>query len=145
MSSCVKERIKIYTDGSCVDKVGGYGYLYISDNEVTEYSGKVSDNCTNQIAELYAIMKALEDPPSQNIDLYTDSKYAIGCLTEWHYNWKKNGWKNAKGKPVANQVLIKSILILLQDLDVKFYHVRAHKGDKYNERADKLANLGRNL
>ena len=145
----LSHREKIYTDGSCVDAVGGYGYVYLK-NEINheEYCGKVlelneENKCTNQIAELYAIYKSLENCPFDKIDLYTDSKYSIGCLTEWWFRWEKNGWKNSKREDVANQGLIKRILIILRHKDVKFYHVYGHTGNKWNELADKLANEGR--
>ena len=136
--------MQIYTDGSCVKKVGGYGYLYIQNGEIVEkQKGKVGDNTTNQVSELYAIYKALELCLCDNIDLYTDSKYAIGCCTEWWPNWIKNGWKNSKKQDVANKELIQKILKLLETKKVKFHHVFGHTGNIYNEMCDKLANEGR--
>ena len=136
--------MQIYTDGSCVKKVGGYGYLYIQNGEIVEkQKGKVGDNTTNQVSELYAIYKSLELCPCDNIDLYTDSKYAIGCCTEWWPNWIKNGWKNSKKQDVANKELIQKILKLLETKKVKFHHVFGHTGNIYNEMCDKLANEGR--
>ena len=139
-------RRKIYTDGSCINSIGGYGYVYVKklDNEKDEsYYGKVPGNSTNQVAELYAIYSALKNTLNKEIDLYTDSKYSIGCLTEWYENWQRNGWKNSKGEDVANKELISAILELLKDRDVSFFHVYGHKGDFYNELCDKLANMGR--
>lgn len=150
--------MQIYVDGSCVKKVGGYGYLYIQDGQIIKKEkGKVGDNTTNQVSELYAIYKALESKNSEfrkteslenknsddNIDLYTDSKYAIGCCTEWWPNWIKNGWKNSKKQDVANKELIQKILKLLENKKVRFHHVFGHTGNIYNEMCDKLANEGR--
>lgn len=149
-----KERRTIYTDGSCVGKVGGYGFVIVRKDEYMEpFYGKVPlYPCTNQIAELYAILKALQHgfsmyPYSTGFDLYTDSKYAIGCLTEWYPNWEKNDWRTAKGEAVANKGLIQDILKLIlankNTCPVTFHHVYGHTGNKYNEICDMLANQGR--
>jgi ribonuclease HI len=149
----INERNKIYTDGSCINNIGGYGYVYVGgkeqNNQDQSFYGKVPGYCTNQVAELYAIYEALKNfqpcVKDTKIDLYTDSKYSIGCLTEWYSNWQNNGWRNSKGEDVANKELISNILNLLKDKDVKFFHVYGHKGDFYNEQCDKLANMGRLL
>lgn len=152
-----RKKRTIYTDGSCVEKIGGYGFLVVRDDGYTEpFCGKVpAYPCTNQVAELYAILKAVTHfsdmyPYSSGLDLYTDSKYSIGCLTEWWPNWNKNGWRNAKGEVVANKGLIQDILKVLTLLKnrgcvVNFYHVFGHSGDKYNEMCDALANQGRGV
>ena len=139
----------VYTDGSCVDKVGGYGNVIIHQNDVIPLKGKVPFYpTTNQVSELYAIYSAIHYvtqvyPSEKKITIYTDSKYSIGCLTEWWYNWVKNGWINSKGEPVSNKELIQSILAISKDLTINYIHVKAHNGDKYNEMADRLANEGR--
>ena len=140
-----QKRIKIYTDGSCKDNIGGFGYVQVSDGK-DEYpvNGKVPIYpCTNQKAELYAIYKAIQNCDSNRIDIYTDSMYSLKCLTEWYHNWKQNGWKTANNKPVENKLIIQHILNLMLNKDVKFYHIYSHTGNKYNEWADKLANEGR--
>ena len=141
--------ITVYTDGSCVDKVGGYGNVIIYQENIIPLKGKVPFYpTTNQVAELYAIYGAIYYitqiyPDQKIITIYTDSKYSIGCLTEWWYNWIKNGWKNSKGEPVSNKELIQTILSLSTGLKINYIHVKAHNGDKYNEMADRLANEGR--
>ena len=141
--------ITFYTDGSSINNIGGYGFVLATGNDATDlhFSGRVPYNpATNQIAELYAIYVCLYWSISQghkNITIYTDSKYSIGCLTIWYHNWIKNGWVNSKGEPVANKELIHGILSLYGQITPTFHHVRAHKGDKYNEIADRLANEGR--
>jgi ribonuclease HI len=58
-------------------------------------------------------------------------------------NWKENGWKNAKKKPVSNQKLWKEVDALITDsrtlFDISFHHIPGHAGIKGNELADKLA------
>ena len=148
--------LKIYTDGSCINSFGGYGFVVINGEDHFDYFGKYPGVCTNQKAELYAILKAIvciqtmfkehiSSLDKENIiEIYTDSKYAIGCLTIWYPNWLKNGWKNSKKQPVANKELIEEILLIMKGRNIKFFHVFGHKGNFYNELADKLADQGRN-
>ena len=137
--------LKIYTDGSCINSVGGYGFVVINGEDHFDYFGKYPGICTNQKAELYAILKAIVCiDQKDSIEIYTDSKYAIGCLTIWYPNWLKNGWKNSKKQPVANRELIEEILLAMKGRNIKFFHVFGHKGNFYNELADKLADQGRN-
>ncbi|GAG54490.1 unnamed protein product, partial [marine sediment metagenome] len=69
-----------------------------------------------------------------------DSKYSVDCLTEWHHNWKNNGWVTSE--PVKNVELIRAILGISVGLNIKFKHVNCQK---YNEWADRLANMGRKI
>jgi ribonuclease HI len=145
-------KIVVYTDGSCVDKIGGLGYIIINKGVITNNSAKVPMYpCTNQIAELYAIYVAIyslinsyrDEIIKNGFIIYTDSMYSIGCLTEWHHTWSRNGWINSKGEAVANKELIQAILYISKDLIIEYRHVRGHKGNYYNELADRLANDGR--
>jgi ribonuclease HI len=88
--------------------------------------------------ELYAIYICLKIT-SQNLYLYSDSMYAINCLTLWHQEWQRNNWKNAKGQAVKNRQLIEDILELMKNRHIVFIHVFAHTGNYYNEIADQLA------
>jgi ribonuclease HI len=71
---------------------------------------------TNQRAEITAIIMALnfalervqEMDLSTSLDLriYSDSKYAVGCMNEWIYKWTKNGWRTSENNEVVNRDLI---------------------------------------
>lgn len=71
---------------------------------------------TNQRAEITAIILALEQAlekydeldtnPWLDVKIHSDSRYAIGCMTEWVSKWARNGWRNAAGNEVANRDLI---------------------------------------
>ncbi len=145
-----KHQSIIYTDGSCIDKIGGYGIIFLFHDKEEEYYGKVPYNpCTNNIAELYAIKKALKIynskySPNNEIILRTDSKYSINCVTEWINKWTMNNWMTSSNKPVENKELILSIDNWVRKYTyLNFEHVYGHKGEKYNELVDKLADLGR--
>ncbi len=71
----------------------------------------ISEACpgkpTNNRAEIYAILRALEKTPWNDIEtliIKTDSKYCIGCFSSWHKEWERHGWKTARGETVGNQV-----------------------------------------
>ena len=100
---------------------------------------------TNQRAELTAISRALDIAPRhRQATIYTDSKYAIDCVTNWYVKWKQNGWVNAKGKPVENQDLIKGIREYIEEREMLgvgtwFVWVKGHANDEGNIAADRLA------
>lgn len=100
---------------------------------------------TNQRAELTAILRALDIAPRhREVTIYTDSKYAIDCVTNWYRNWKKNGWLNAKGKPVENKDLVVDIRDKIDERDefkksTYFVWVKGHKDNAGNIAADRLA------
>jgi ribonuclease HI len=85
-----------------------------------------NDPPTNQQAEITAIIVALQvalekyrkldGNPRVDLEIFSDSKYAIGCMTNWIYKWSRNGWMNAAGNPVANQDLIREASDLDDDL-----------------------------
>jgi hypothetical protein len=69
------------------------------------------------------------------------------ALTEWSFNWRKNGWRNAAGKPVINKELIDYILTLFETRHrsgqpVRIEYVKGHSGDVGNDGADALAVAG---
>jgi len=92
--------------------------------ELSEYLG----TGTNNIAELMAIVRALEEvPPERTIVLHADSSYALGLLGK--------GWK-AK----ANQELVERMRGLARGFrDLRLVKVDGHAGVPENERADALA------
>ena len=144
-----KKNIIIYCDGACSgnqfnSNSGGWGAVLKFGSETKEiYGGE--KNTTNQRMEITACIKALETIKKEGfkINIYSDSAYLVNCMNErWFELWLKNGWKNAKKKPVENKDLWMILLELLKKYDVTFHKVEGHSGDKLNERADKLAQQG---
>lgn len=123
--------MKIFVDGACrgngqpgsigaaaacfQDRRGNY-------DTFTEILNTHEYEATNQRAEILAIILALEVAldkyrnmdanPYLDVEIFTDSRYAVGCMTEWAHTWTRNGWRNAAGDPVANQDLIHEALAL---------------------------------
>jgi ribonuclease HI len=99
--------ITIYTDGACSGNPGkgGWGAILIYAKEEKYLSGSNQLTTNNQM-ELTATIEALKAiVKPHNIALYTDSQYVKNGITSWIFNWKKNGWKTANKKPVANKDL----------------------------------------
>ncbi len=106
---------------------------------------------TNQRAELTAVLRALQTAgKGQSVQIFTDSKYAISCVTEWYRGWIRNGWKTSLNEEVQNQDLIKAIRRLIDARDkatskTLFHWVRGHAGNAGNVAADQLAVQGARL
>ena len=137
--------IKVYTDGACKGNPGpgGWGvYIQSNENEKELYGG--NPETTNNQMEMQAALEALKHLKDEDeiIELYTDSNYLRQGITEWIHKWKKNNWKTAAKKPVANRDLWIEISDLNEKMTVEWNWVKGHAGDPGNERADELANMG---
>ena len=133
--------VTIYTDGACSGNPGkgGWGAILIYAKEEKYMSGSKQLTTNNQM-ELIATIEALKAilKPS-NIALYTDSQYVKNGITSWIFNWKKNGWKTANKKPVANKDLWIELEKYVDFHSVNWFWIKGHSGDHYNEIADELA------
>jgi ribonuclease HI len=99
-------------------------------------------NTTNNVAELTALAELLRaTDPALSLQVRMDSQYAMNAVTKWIAGWKRNGWKTAAGKPVANRELVIAIDELLTGRTVEFRYVPAHQvgGDPLNAIADQAA------
>ncbi|MBI3555962.1 MAG: ribonuclease HI, partial [Deltaproteobacteria bacterium] len=137
----------IFADGACTGNPGpgGWGVIIATpDGQVTELGG-FEPETTNNKMELTAVGRALrhlEDTPGE-IHVYTDSTYVIFGITKWVWGWRKNGWKTADGKDVANAEFWKRLMAILAKRDkgqpVEFKYTRGHSGIPGNERVDQIA------
>ena len=121
-------------------------------------NGKYIYKKTNQVAEILAIIMAIETIiktellKKRKITIYTDSMYCVNSITKWGKNWEKNNWKKSNGKTVENLDIMKKMYYLANNLKIRMVHVRAHKKEPKkndpsyftwygNMMADKLATL----
>ena len=137
--------IKVYTDGACKGNPGPGGWgVYIQSNEDEKELYGGNPETTNNQMEMQAALEALKHLKDKDevIELYTDSNYLRQGITEWIHKWKKNNWRTAAKKPVANRDLWIEISDLNEKMTVEWNWVKGHAGDPGNERADELANIG---
>ena len=73
------------------------------------------------------------------MDLFTDSKYLREGVTSWLDRWIANGWKTSSKSEVKNQDLWRELSAELGRHRVSWHWVKGHAGNRWNERADKLA------
>lgn len=138
--------VHIFTDGACKGNpgVGGWGVLLRYGEHSKELCGGVEQTTNNQM-ELTAVIKGLEALKknfSGSVIVYTDSQYVQKGMSEWIFNWKKNGWKTAAKKPVANADLWQQLDALAAQFNIQWQWVQGHNGHSDNEIADQLANQG---
>lgn len=140
-TTTIMPSVEIFTDGACSGNPGpgGWGVILRMGNHKKELSGGEASTTNNRMELLAGVeaLKALKKPC--DVVLTSDSKYLVKGATEWLNGWLKNGWKNSKGDPVANQELWEEIIPLLKTHHVKFNWVKGHAGHKENERCDELA------
>ncbi|BAJ31752.1 MULTISPECIES: ribonuclease H [Kitasatospora] len=139
------ERVIAACDGAAKGNPGPAGWAFVvADGNGTPQrwaAGPLGRN-TNNVGELTALQRLLEaTDPAVPLEVRLDSTYTRDAVTKWLHGWKRNGWKTAAGKPVANQELIQRIDALLTGRDVEFVYVPAHQvdGDPLNAIADKAA------
>lgn len=135
------DKLTVYTDGSFQNPFGGYGFVVV--NEFSQFVGKNGmvpyEKCTNNIAELYAILMVLLTYDNTNIIIYTDCEYAVNTFMKDIKNWKRRGWLKSNGKVPKNLELIKDIDARMKNRTVTFKHVSSHTNNYFNDMADSLA------
>ncbi|CAG8590937.1 23397_t:CDS:2 [Cetraspora pellucida] len=101
---------------------------------------------TNNRAELYAVIRALETCKDQNkiIEIKSNSRYVVNSCETWIYIWIKNNWKTIHDHEVKNKDFFEKIYFLINKRSGKVYftHIFGHKDINSNEYADRLAKCG---
>ena len=129
----------VYTDGSCLGNPGRGGWAWaVPDGP---FASGAEPRSTNQRMEIMAVIQALQALEGP-VHVVSDSTYVVNCFRDrWWEGWKRRGWRNTAGKPVANQDLWESLLELVVDSgrEIRFSWVKGHSGDEMNDRVDMLA------
>lgn len=144
MSETGASRVAVWTDGACSGNPGpgGWGAILRYGTAVKEFSGGEALTTNNRM-ELMAAISALEAlTRACTIDLYTDSNYVRGGITQWLKGWKRNNWRTADKKPVKNIDLWQRLDAATERHEIVWHWVKGHAGDPMNERADELAREG---
>ncbi|MBX9398238.1 ribonuclease HI [Streptomyces sp. TRM72054] len=143
----MRERVVAACDGASKGNPGPAGWAWVVADQgegetPTRWEAGPLGRATNNVAELTALERLLAaTDPGVPLEIRMDSQYAMKAVTTWLPGWKRNGWKTAAGKPVANQDLVVRIDELLDGRTVEFRYVPAHQvdGDPLNDFADRAA------
>jgi ribonuclease HI len=146
--------IIVYTDGACINNgkinaKAGIG-VYFGKDDSRNISVQVEGKQTNNTAEISALIKAYkileeEIKNGKKVAFFTDSIYALWCLTTYGEKCEKTNWKSN----IPNKELVKESYELFKyklNPNIKLIHIKSHTGkqDQHslgNEQADILANL----
>lgn len=134
-----KDVVEVYTDGGCRPNpgVGGWAAVLIHGDRVKELSGGEMESTNNRMELLSAInaLEALKKPCK--VEFHTDSQYVKNGITTWIAGWKKKGWRRGK-EELKNVDLWKRLDAAVQRHSIRWFWIRGHAGDKYNEICDQL-------
>ena len=132
----------VFTDGSCEGNPGpgGWGVVWVEDDEIVAERSGVEGKTTNNRMELTALIQAYELlPEDAELTVYSDSQLCVRTVNEWAEGWERRGWKRKSG-PIANLELVKRLYALARAHPrVQLRWIKAHDGSRWNEYADALA------
>ncbi len=134
--------IRLYTDGGCRPNPGPGGWgvvVLVPGMKPRELSGG-EPATTNNRMELQAALEGLAAVgPDQPVEIVTDSEYLRKGVTEWLASWRARGWRTASGGEVQNRDLWERLDAAIGLRKVRWRWTKGHAGDRWNERADRLA------
>ena len=133
----------IFTDGASEGNPGpgGWGAVYVVDNEVVKEAKGADPHTTNNKMELTALIAGLGMAPADlPINIYTDSQLIVNIVTKWADGWEARGWTKKSPGPIANLELVKEAHALHRQKPLaRIQWIKAHSGNRWNEYADALA------
>lgn len=132
MESKQRKDITIYTDGSCLGNPGpgGWGAVLIYGKHKKEISGTIK-NTTNNRAEMTAVIEAIKTVKQPcRIKIFTDSSYICNTIQK---DWRKN-----KNTDLWNEI---DVVRCNGKHEIIYTWVKGHDGNKYNEKANDLAQI----
>lgn len=121
--------MEIFTDGGCSPNpgCGGWAAVIVQSGQVIKRLSGGEPHATNNQMEFRAAIEALKWlDPDRPATIYSDSRLVVEILME---RWT----------PKKNLELVDEAKRLVRERKVKFYWVRGHSGNHFNEEADALA------
>ena len=111
-------------------KAGAYQYLLNTETSKGPYEKmqmKTLSVSTEHQLTLSALLEALEriNRPCK-LHVYLEDIYVANGLTKWATKWAQNGWRNAKGKDVADADKWQQVLELLAEHELTVHIKEAH-------------------
>ncbi|HPG29907.1 MAG TPA: ribonuclease HI [bacterium] len=135
--------VDLYTDGACSGNPGpgGYAYLLRCAGKIKKHSAGYF-NTTNNRMELRGAIEGLKCLKKKcEVTVYTDSQYIARAFNDkWLVKWKMLNWKKKiNGEYIKNMDLWKELDALTQKHIVKFFWVKGHSDNPFNNECDKMA------
>ena len=131
---------QVWTDGSFSPRTRRGGWAWVS--RTGWNAGACENGVSSEAMELRAILEALRNNPGPLV-IYTDHIASVGKFSQDQLRlreWLAGARRDRTSLEHGLRVLIHDELA---DRQVRFQHVRGHSGDRYNERADRLAKNAR--
>jgi ribonuclease HI len=132
----------VFTDGAAEPNpgAGGWGAVYVADNQVVDERWGNEPHTTNNRMELSALIAGTAlVPAGKKAVLYTDSQLCVSTVNEWAKGWEARGWKR-KGGEIKNLELVQELYgICKRRPELELRWIAAHSGNRWNEYADALA------
>ncbi len=145
--------INIYCDGACSPNPGKSGTgmaVYQKQKLIELWYGLYLPMGTNNTAELNGMLAAFKYAQvhikqGKTVQVLSDSKYSIDCITKWAKGWQAKGWTRGKGEEIKNLEVIKQCFALYKSLksNLIISHVKGHANIEGNELSDRMAVLAR--
>lgn len=134
----------IYTDGAARGNPGkgGYGAILMWGSAKKELSAGYRLTTNNRM-ELMAVLAALKSLHKKHllVSIYTDSKYVHDSVEKkWLDGWVRTEFKGGK----KNKDLWMEYHHLANNYRIKFFWVKGHAENIYNNRCDELATAAAN-
>ncbi len=132
----------LFTDGSANPNPGpgGWGVVYVVDNEIIDQQHGHDPHTTNNRMELTALIEAYAmAATSVPLDVFSDSELCVKTINEWAPAWEQRGWRR-KGGEIKNLDLVQELYAMAQGRpNLTLRWIKAHDGSRWNEYADALA------
>jgi ribonuclease H-related protein len=135
-------QVEVYTDGSAQAGKAGWGLCIVvvrdGREEHAAYGPVTSGAHTNNVGELQGIREAVHWARQREISITIryDSKYAAAHA---------RGQCRIKKNVAEVRRLREEVARARKCISLEWLHVKGHSGDKWNDRADELADLGRDM
>jgi ribonuclease HI len=135
------KHVDLIADGSCLSHHGPGGWACILRYKSVErvLTGGAPLTTNNQM-ELRAVtmgLRALHEPCE--VSAFTDSRYVLEGMNGLIDLWRRNRWRNSRGRPLPNQRLWLALHKAAQRHHVTWRWVRGHAGTRDHDRCDLLA------
>ena len=152
-----EDALNIFTDGSSFPlkkRASGVGIRFVwvnerGDEETNDYAPPGWSSATIDEVEIKAVTVGLVEAQRmfseltrfRRILVFSDSRYVVDNFKKAMNVWPKRRWRGANGMPVENIELWKGLRRELNHVPIRvdLQWVKAHKSNRHNKAADKLA------